>query len=251
MVRSRRRLRSYAVPFTVFLLAALYILFVWTYSVDVPRGDDGGTVLLVHSALHGHFSFAYFWSQHLESRIFVLNLIFLAIGYLDHFDLRTVMILSVLLLIGAFLLLMRLFRVYLDRPLTALPVLLVGFVWFSLIDVTNALWAFQIAWYVVLFCLIAIPYLLLVSRWPRTLNVALAIIAAVVATFSALQGVIAWPEGLFLLLWATPWVRRTVIEIGCWLLACTLSGVAFLRGYISARQPVSAHPHTTAHLATP
>ena len=94
IVRSRRRLRSYTVPITVFLLAALYLLFVLTYSVDVPRGDDGGTVLLIHSALHGHFSFAYFWSQHLESRIFALNLIFLAIGYLDHFDLRTVMILT-------------------------------------------------------------------------------------------------------------------------------------------------------------
>jgi hypothetical protein len=233
IVRSRRRLRSYTVPITVFLLAALYLLFVLTYSVDVPRSDDGLTVLLIHSALHGHLNFGDLWSQHLESRVFVPNLIFLAVGYLDHFDLRTVMILSALLLIGAFLLLLRLFRVYLDRPLTALPVLLVGFVWFSLIDVTNALWGFQVAWYVVLFCLIVIPYLLLVSHWPRALNVALAIVAAVVATFSALQGAIAWPEGLFLMLWATPWVRRTLIEVSCWLLACTLSGVAFLHGYNS------------------
>jgi hypothetical protein len=232
LVGSRERLRSWSVPLTVFLLAALYLVFVLTYSVDVPRDDDGGTVLLIHSALHGQFSFSYFWSQHLESRIFVLNLIFLAVGYLDHLDLRTVMILSALILVGAFLLLLRLFRIYLDRPLTALPVLLVGLVWFSLIDVTNALWAFQVAWYVVLFCLIVIPYLLLASRWPRTLNVALAIVAAVVATFSALQGVIAWPEGLLLLLWATPSVRRTIIEVSCWLLACALSGVAFLHGYI-------------------
>ena len=232
MVRSRRWLRSYAVPFTVLLLAALYILFVSTYAVDVPRGDDGATVALIHSAVHGPFPFKYFWGQHLESRIFFPNLIFLAVGYLDHLDFRTVMFLSASLLIGAFLLLLRLFRVYLGRPLNAFPVLLVGFVWFSLIDVTNALWAFQIAWYVVLVCLIAIPYLLLVSRWPRTLNVALAIVVGVVATFSSLQGVIAWPEGLFLLLWATPWVRRTVVEVSCWLLACTLSGVAFLHGYV-------------------
>ena len=231
IVDSRRRLRSCTVPSTVFLLAALYLLFVLTYSVDVPRGDDGLTVLLIHPALHGHFHFGDLWSQHLESRIFVPNLIFLAIGYVDHFDLRTVMILSALILIGAFLLLLRLFRVYLDRPLSAFSVLLVGLVWFSLIDVTNALWGFQIAWYVVLFCLIVIPYLLLVSRWPRTLNLAIAIVAAMVATFSALQGVIAWPEGLFLLLWATPWVRRTVVEVSCWLLMCTLSGVAFLHGY--------------------
>ena len=108
---------------------------------------------------------------------------------------------------------------------------MLGLVWFSLIDVTNALWGFQIAWYMVLFCLIAIPYLLLVSRWPRNVNLAVAIAAAIVATFSALQGVIAWPEGLLLLLWATPRVRRTVAEVGTWLLMCTLSGVAFLHGY--------------------
>ena len=231
-VHSGQRLRSFTVPLTGSLLAALYLLFVWTYAVDVPRDDDGGTVLLVHSALHGQFSFSYFWAQHLESRIFVLNLIFLAIGYLDHLDLRTVMILSALILIGAFFLLLRLFRAYLDRPLTVLPVLLVGLVWFSLIDVTNALWAFQVAWYVILFCLIVIPYLLLVSRWPRTLNVALAIAAAVVATFSALQGVIAWPVGLLLLFWATPSLRRTIIDVSCWLLSCALSAVAFLHGYI-------------------
>ena len=228
------RLRPWAVPLTVCLLAALYLLFILSYSVDVPRADDGLTVLLIHSALHGNFQWQSLFSQHIESRVFVPNLIFLSIGYLDHFDLRTVMILSAILLIAGFLLLLRLCRVYLGRPLTVLPVLLLGLVWFSLIDVVNALWAFQIGWYLVLFCLIAIAYLLLVSRWPRYLNLALAIVAAMVATFSALQGVIAWPEGVLLLLWATPWVRRTIVEVGCWLLTCALS-----------RDPVSARVQPT------
>ncbi len=226
LVGPRRRLCSCIVPALVFLLAASYLLFVLAYSVDVPLGDDWGTVALIHPALHGHFQFGSFWLQHLESRIFFPNLIFLAVGYVDHFDLRTVVLLSALIHIGAFLLLLRLFRVYLGRPLTAVPVLLLGFVWFSVADSHNALWGFQIAWYIALFCFIAIPYLLLISPWPRNLNVAMAIAAAIVATFSALQGVIAWPEGFVLLLWATPWVRRTRAEAGIWLLMCTLSAVS-------------------------
>lgn len=228
---NRGRLRSFAVPLTVCLLVALYLIFLLNYAVDVPRGDDGLTVLVTYSSLHGHFNWESLYAQHFESRVFVPNLIFLALGSLDHLDFRTAILLSALLLVGAFLLLLRLFRVYLNRPLTVLPVLLVGLVWFSLIDVGNALWAFQIGWYLVLFSLIAIPYLLFVSRWPRSVNLLLAIAAAAVATFSALQGVIAWPEGLFLVVWATPWGRRTLVEVGCWLLTCALTAVAFLHGY--------------------
>jgi hypothetical protein len=228
---NRGRLRSFAVPLTVCLLVALYLIFLLIYAVDVPRGDDGLTVLVTYASLHGHFNWESLYAQHFESRVFVPNLIFLALGFLDHLDFRTAIFLSALLLVGAFLLLLRLFRVYLNRPLTVLPVLLVGLVWFSLLDVGNALWAFQIGWYLVLFSLIAIPYLLLVSRLPRSVNLLLAIAAAAVATFSALQGAIAWPEGLFLVVWATPWGRRTLVEVGCWLLACALTVVAFLHGY--------------------
>lgn len=237
------RLHPFAVPLTVCLLVALYVIFLVNYAVDVPRGDDVLTVLVTYASLHGHFNWESLYAQHFESRVFVPNLIFLALGYLDHLDFRTAIFLSALLLVGAFLLLLRLFRVYLNRPLTVLPVLLLGLVWFSLIDVANALWAFQIGWYLDLFSMIAIPYLLLVSRWPRSVNVALAIVAAAAATFSAFQGVIAWPEGLYLLVWATPWGRRTLVEVGCWLLACALTAAAFLHGYSASGSIALCSPY--------
>ena len=52
-----------------------------------------------------------------------------------------------------------------------------------------------------------------------------------ITSYSALQGFVLWPLGLFLLFWKTPWRRRTYIEAGIWTIGCVSAVVLFLRGY--------------------
>jgi hypothetical protein len=174
------------------------------------------------------------WAQHLESRILFPNLVFVFSGFIDHYNIRSIILLSAVLYIVSYFILLRLYRAYDGRPLTAVPCVVLGLIWFSFADVKNELWAFQVAWFMVTFCLLVLIYLLGVSTFNRSIVFAFSLLAAVIAFYSALQGFALWPVGLFLLLWKTPWSRRTYIEAGIWTIGCVTTVVLFLRGYSGA-----------------
>ncbi len=229
--KKSRNLRLVSVAFVWGVLVVLYLGFVNHFAINEPQGDDGSVVPLVHSALHGHLTLSALWAQHLESRIFFPNLLFVVSGFLDHYNIRSLILLSAVIYIVSYFLLLRLYREYDGRPLAAVPCAVLGIIWFSLADVKNALWAFQVAWFMVVLCFLILLYLLTISSFNRPTILVLALIAAVVASFSAAQGFVLWPIGLFLLLWRTPWNRRTYLEAGIWLLGCIASVALFLHGY--------------------
>ncbi len=76
-----------------------------------------------------------------------------------------------------------------------LPVVLLLF---SFVQFQNTLWGFQMAWYLVTLCLVASLYFLDRTVLTRLAFVA-ALLLAVVASYSSLQGLIVWPAGLLLL----------------------------------------------------
>lgn len=213
-------------PIAAAVIAGLYLLYLAHFSTNFPIADEWSVVRLVHVALHGHLTWKILWAQHFESRMLFPNLIFVAAGFVDRYDLRAIILLAGLLLIASYVLLLVLTGRYLGRRLTVLPTMLLGIVWFSLADVQNALWGFQVAWYLVLFCFIAVLYLLLVSGLPRAVALILTVAAAVVASYSSDQGLLLWPVGLLVLLWGTPWTRRTYAEAAVWVLA-TLTTIWF------------------------
>ena len=125
-------------------------------------------------------------------------------------------------------------RSYLNRHLTPLLVLVLGLVWFSVEAWQNALSAFQLSWYVILFLLMSMLYLLLMRTSVFAFGLATA--AAVAASFSFLQGLALWPVGLVCLVWALPtdprrWKRIQKAEILVWLGTGTGTMVASLWGY--------------------
>jgi hypothetical protein len=209
----------------------IYLIYVGHYGVNVPEVDDWTSVPLIHSALHGHLSLGALWAQYEEYRLFVANLIFVAFGAFDHFDTRTVMFFNAALFIVTFWLLLAIFHAYRRSPPGALSVLLMGVIWFSLADVQNALWAFQSAWYLVVFFFIVMSYLLHVSRQHRNVVLLMAMLAAIAASFSTTEGFVLWPVGLISLLWDRPWLRRTFYEGAAWigvgLITATLFSIGF------------------------
>ena len=154
------------------VLVVLYLGFVFHFATNVPGGDDWNVVPLIHSALHGHLTLSGpngLWAQHLESRIFFPNLLFVLSGFIDHYDLRTILFLSAVIYIVSYFILLRLYRVYDGRPLTAVPLCGSRPHLISFADVKNVLWAFQVAWFMVTFCFIILIYLLSVSSLNRSI----------------------------------------------------------------------------------
>ena len=97
---------------------------------------------------------------------------------------------------------------------------------------SNALWGFQLAWYLIILCLMAMLYLLIVRT--STLAIAFAVGAAVFASFCFLQGLALWPVGAVCIVWALPGSPRTWIRskrVLVWLGATVCTTVAALWGF--------------------
>ena len=209
---------------------ALYFTYVNHFGVNVLYYDDWGLVPIVHAALHHQLTFSLLWAQHNENRMLVPNLIFLLFGTIGHLDTKAVMFFSAGLFTISFALLLMTYRSYANRWLGPFFTLVIGCVWFSTTDTDNSLWAFQMAWYFILLCLMVALFLL--SR--REITPLLAVLTGVVATlasFSSLQGLLVWPVGLLVILWRSPGGRRGWMITGSWILAGLLVAALYFNGF--------------------
>jgi hypothetical protein len=227
----RGRTRTLGVLAAASVPSALYVLYVFHYSVNVPYADDWLMVPLALSAVHGHVAVSDLWRQFDDTRLFVPSVLFVVFALVDHFNEKSVILFSAVLFVASYVLLLPLLRAYLAKRLTFVPVLAVAITWFSLADVENALWSFQLAWYLATFCFVAMVYCLVAPHARRTVFVVLGIVAAVVGTYSIDQGFAIWPVGLICLLWNTPWARRTYYELTAWLTAAVITTAIYLPGY--------------------
>jgi hypothetical protein len=212
----------------------LYLIFVDHFATGGLLFDDWGVLPFIHPALHGHFSFGQLWSQYGEPRLPLVRLDLLFFSTAFRFDTRWALFFSAAVLVAAYALLLALFRRYLGRPLTPIPVLIVGAIWFSLADTQSALLAFEVGWFLVVFGFIAMLFALIVPRSHRTFWLTAAIVAAVVATFGAIQGFAVWPIGAVCILWCQPGGRRRYIELAVWIGAFLVTTGVYLAGYKSS-----------------
>jgi hypothetical protein len=209
----------------------LYLVFVDRYATNSFYGDDWSVAPLIHSALSGHLTLGELWAQYNESRLFWQRIIDVIFGSIDRFDLRSVIFFSAAVFIASYALLLALFREYVGNRLTPIPVLVIGVTWFSLADVENALWAAQVGWYLTVFFLLVMLFALKVPHNRRTLWFAVAVIAALAASLSTIQGFFCWPLGAICIIWPGPWVRRVAQETAIWVGATIVSLALYFPGY--------------------
>jgi hypothetical protein len=228
--------RAIGILVLALVLAGSYLAFVAHFALNIPTLDDWTATWIVVNSLGGHTPWMQMWDFHNVNRIFVPNLVFVGVGDATHDSVRAIMLTGAAVFIGAFLVLLGLVRSYLSR-LDMLVVPLLGIVWFSVVDVGSALWSFQLAWYIIELCLVSMLYLLLVPRRSWTMFV-LAVVVAVIASYSSLEGLFLWPIGLVCLLWSSDWhparwergVRQATI---LWCSTAIAVGVIYFTGYRS------------------
>ena len=176
--------------------AVFYLWFLHHYGVNVVYQDQWADVAVVQHSYNGTLSLSVLWAQHNENRIFFPNLVMLVLAHASHFNVLIEEYVSALMLFGATALVIWTHKRHSPstRWIYYCPV---AIVMLSIVQFENTLWGFQLAFYLVLFTLALTLFLLERDlTWP-VLGAATA--AAVVCSFSSLQGLLVWPVGLLFL----------------------------------------------------
>jgi hypothetical protein len=214
------------------LAPILYLVYLDHYAINVLQGDDWNMIPQgVHQALHGHTSLSQLWNQYGESRIILVRSVLILFAFFDRFNTRSIIFFNAAAYIAAYGILLALCRKYLGRPLTPLPVVILGLVWFSLADVQSALWAFLMVDYLLVLCFVVMLFALQVPKAHRTIWYSVAVVAAVLASMSFVSGFIVWPLGAVCLLWSRPWQRQTIKELSVWIGAACATAVLYFWGF--------------------
>ena len=196
-----------------------YFSFVSHYGVNVVVGDQWNDVTVIRGSYQHFFDWGQMWAQANENRIFFPNVIVILLAHFGHFNIQTEEWISALMLSTA----TGLFIWAHKRRSPSMPWLYycpVAFLLFTFVQWENTFWGFQMAWYLVMVSLaVAIVFLdRIVLTWPYLLA---AMMAAVVGSFSSLQGLLIWIVGLVLLYFR----RRSWSVIGIWVAGAAASSV--------------------------
>lgn len=188
--------------------AGLYLWYVVHFGVNVPFQDTwNGTLPLLLDFHNGSLSLGALWAPHNENRMLIPNLILVLLDTATRMNEHTDMVVSAFLLVLTALTICWLaYRTLRVRLYWLIPV---PWVILGLAQVENALWAFQLAWMLILLCTALV--LALIELGPvRPLFLAVALGLGLVASFSSLQGLLIWPAGLLYGL-ACGWRWRHVV----------------------------------------
>jgi hypothetical protein len=219
---------GFAVP------AVCYVVLVQRYQVNVVWQDQWDDITVIR-----HFpSWSALWNQHTDNRVLFPNLIVVALAHTVHFNIEIEEYLGAIMLFCATALFIWLHK----RRSPNTPLLFycpVAVVTLTLSQWQNALWGFQMAWYLVLLTLAVTMAMLdrpLTAGplyWPRSdwPTFVVAVVVAVVGSFSSVQGLLIWPVGL-VLLYHRRWPRRAVVS---WIVAAGVTAGLYFHSFATTR----------------
>ncbi len=238
---------SHALVITAALGFALpifaYFWFLHSYSLNVISRDQWDDVGLISHSYNGTLSLGTLWAPHNENRIFFPNLIVLLLSRLTHFNIVFEEYLSgVMLVVATGLIIYAHKRRSPSTPWIAYcPI---AILMFSFVQYANTLWGFQLCWYLVLLSL-AVAIVLLDKPAFTWLAFTGATTAAILGSFSLLQGLLIWPVGLVLLYSR----RRPKNFVLIWLGCAVATGIVYFSGqHVSTTDPYLAVQHPVAAL---
>ena len=189
--------------------------------MNVIWRDQWSDVSVIAHSYSGNLGWGTLWAPHNQNRLLFPDLLVVFLAHTTHFNLFVEMYLSAVLLVTS----IGLFIWTHKRRSPSTPwifycpvaILLLSFVQFE-----NSLSGFQICWYLVLAALAAALFLLDSPGfgWPL---LTWAMVAAVVGSYSAIQGLYIWPVGLLLLYQR----RRSLRFLLTWIAGAAVTAAVF------------------------
>ena len=228
-LRDKRRLALTVVAAAI--PASLYVLFVVHYARNGIYFDEWVTyVPIVDNALHHHVNFSQLWQQYNENRMLAPFLLVMVVGGLTHLNDLALIYLGAAFLVAGYFLLLMIYPRYSGKAITPVQTLLLGVLWFSIVNTQSALYAFQLGWLLVVLCLMVLLFLL--ARTPVSPPMlGLAMLVSVVASFSSLQGLFLWPVGVICLLWRVRTRRKLTWSLSVWMAAALMTTFIYFLGF--------------------
>ncbi|MCU0518686.1 MAG: hypothetical protein MUC60_17830 [Oscillatoria sp. Prado101] len=186
-------LTFYLIPF------ALLLWFVASFGVNLPFWDEIGWTDIFNKVSQGKATFADFFNQHNEHRMFFPRLIATALAFATKWDIRYELYFSVFLGILTFFALYKIAanqrenqREIEGKGLFHLANFLTCMLVFSLVQWENWLWGFQIAWFLINACVAIAICLAVAPAWKPVAKLAGAAVFCFIASFSSAHGLLSW-----------------------------------------------------------
>lgn len=217
--------RSWVLPAVICAaMGVVYLWFVHSDAVNVPFDDEWHMVTLLASVHRGQLSLNMLWAQHNENRMLFACLLLLVLELNSRFNTTVEMYVSAtLLLAGVAGIWLMHRRTGSGGPWMMVPAALVLL---SLAQFTVSLQGFAIAIYMVIAGFVVAVWLLEGSAKTGWL-LGLAVLAAVVASYSSIQGLAIWPAGIAFLV-----IRgRSRREVLIWTGAGLVTSAVYLVGF--------------------
>jgi hypothetical protein len=181
---------------TVYLIPiALLLWFVSSFGVNLPFWDEIGWTDIFNKVSQGKATFADFFNQHNEHRMFFPRLIATALAFATKWDIRYELYFSVFLGILTFLALYKIAanqRKTEGKGLFHLANILTCMLVFSLVQWENWLWGFQIAWVLINACVAIAICIAVAPAWKPRTRLAGAAVFCFIASFSSAHGLLSW-----------------------------------------------------------
>jgi hypothetical protein len=186
--------QSILLPWALSILPILlYLWYINAFGVNVIFWDEWNLIPMIHHFFLGDLTFFLIWDQHNENRMLIPNLFFLLLANIAHFNTKIGMFVGAFFLIVTFTMIYTIYRKHFPKRIWAfVPI---SYLMFSLVQYENVLWGFQVAWYMILSCLLGM--LVYLDRADKSVwTFSISIILAILASFSSFQGLFLWPVGL-------------------------------------------------------
>ena len=187
--------------------------------VNIPDWDEWEWVDLVYAAHTHSLTFGQLWEPHNEHRIFVGNVLVVALDAIGGWNVVREAIVNIVLLGLTQLILWLLVRRTIVAPRRGVAFFALSVLLLALCQEENLYWGFQMPWFA---CNLGLFVAVWALTHPRRGNreIAIALTAAVVASLSSSQGLLVWPAGLVAIFAVGRFDRRVAIE---WLVGAVLT----------------------------
>jgi hypothetical protein len=234
--RCAARGSAYALMFVAFLIGLSYVR---AFGVNVFWRDDWARSPILSEYFSGTLTAADFWELNNEHRIVFPRLVMLGLGLLTQGNVVADMYVIQVLLLAILTIFIVAFRQQFHSGPAIWLMVPMAFLVFSLRQYENMLWGFQIGFVMVVVAALATFLALSRIRNERyAWMFGSAIVAATVAAFSSLHGLLVWPVGLGQLLIAPLTKRLKIILMTLW---ATLGAGEWLVYFLDWVKP-EAHP---------
>lgn len=236
----------------LFLPIVLLAHIVWLCGINVVYMDDfepiGDYIKIITT---GSIDWNALIALHNEHRIVFPRIIMHIIAAFTHYNTKFMMMFSVFLLSAGYLIFIRntLTKTFKNFNLTDIFIsIIIGLCLFSFCQQENLLWGFQIAWFLIEFCVIAgVTSLVFYIRDRRKIWIVVTLALGFISSFSALPGLAIWP--CYLVVIALSQFENRKLELKP-ILTIAISALIVYIIYFSGYSEISYHSNAKASSLT-